>query len=339
VLAVNDSIDPLLWDDYISNSENGTCFHLSGWRNALESVLGYQCHYLAAVKEEKVVGVLPIAIVKSKIFGHSAVSLPFCAYGGAVADNSDIELLLENHANTIAQTNGVDYLEFRKLGKNDPTQTEQHLYYTFQKQIQDKVADLKFLPSKRRNMVRKAQNAGLTAKVLPDLDTFFELYAENARAHGTPALPKEFFRQLFSGLGKQVDILFVFNKDGKAISCIMSFYCNNTIHAGFAGELPEARLNAANDFKYWSLYEHAIARQCTVFDLGRSKLGTGSFQFKKLWGLTERPIVHDLHLIRAQRKPENNPTNPKFKLAMQVWSHLPRPIVDRLGPLVIHGLG
>ena len=99
-------------------------------------------------------------------------------------------------------------------------------------------------------MVRKAINAGLQWRVEQDIERFFHLYAENARAHGTPALPKKFFSKLSVALGSSSDILFVFDAQGQAISAIMSFYDKGVVHAGFAGELPAARGLAANDFKY-----------------------------------------------------------------------------------------
>jgi len=40
---------------------------------------------------------------------------------------------------------------------------------------------------------------------------------------------------------------------------------------------------AANDFKYWDLMRRACERGVRVFDYGRSKRGTGSFDFKKNW--------------------------------------------------------
>ena len=52
----------------------------------------------------------------------------------------------------------------------------------------------------------------------------------------------------------------------------------------YAGDLTEARDLAANDFKYWDLMRRACERGLKVFDYGRSKRGTGSFDFKKNWG-------------------------------------------------------
>ena len=326
------------WDAYVARHSDATCFHLYGWRQALETTLGYETRYFGAIQDGTLVGILPVAFVSSRLFGTSLVSLPFCTYGGAVSDDLNITTQLKDAAMEFAKSKGAGFFESRVVGSaSSPVQ--EHTYFTFRKAIPAGTAEMTFMPSKRRNMVRKAISAGLSWDVSRDLNKFFHLYAENARAHGTPALPKQFFACLLESLGNAVDILFVYDKGGRPISCIMSFFDKGIVHAGFAGEIQVARELAANDFKYWSLYQFAKNRDCTVFDLGRSKINTGSYDFKKLWGLEPSPITHEVHLIAMKEKPKNNPNNPKFALAIKVWAKLPRFVVDRLGPSIIHGLG
>jgi FemAB-related protein (PEP-CTERM system-associated) len=335
----SETITDKQWTDFVNVAGSATCFHLWGWGQVLEQTLGYEIRRFVARRNGELVGVFAVAIVRSKVFGSSMVSLPFCSYGGPVSDDPEVVKSLQQHALAAAKQAGVAYFEDRVLEKTILAQDHEGLYFAFRKEIPKGPAAMSFVPSKRRNMIRRATAAGLTASEEKNIDLFFDLYAENARAHGTPALPKKFFAALLQQLGEHIDIMFVKDASGKAVSAIMSFYFHGEVHAGFAGELAEARALAANDFKYWSLYESAVKRGCTVFDLGRSKRGTGSYEFKRLWGLEPTPIFHHFHLVTAKEKPSNNPSNPKFSLAIKIWSKLPRVIVDRVGPLVIHGLG
>ena len=45
---------------------------------------------------------------------------------------------------------------------------------------------------------------------------------------------------------------------------------------------------------YWELMRRACERGLKVFDFGRSKRGTGSFDFKKNWGFEATPLVYEL---------------------------------------------
>ena len=78
------------WDDYVQQSPQATFFHRAGWRTVLQRAFGHKTHFLYAEQDGNIVGVLPLAEVKSLLFGHSLSSLPFCVYGGIVAD-SDCE--------------------------------------------------------------------------------------------------------------------------------------------------------------------------------------------------------------------------------------------------------
>jgi FemAB-related protein (PEP-CTERM system-associated) len=107
----------------------------------------------------------------------------------------------------------------------------------------------------------------------------------------------------------------------------------------YAGDDEAARDLAANDFKYWELMRRATERGCRVFDYGRSKRGTGSFDFKKNWGFEPQPLAYEYALLRGDRVPENNPLNPKYRAFIALWRRLPIPIANRVGPYIVRSLG
>jgi lipid II:glycine glycyltransferase (peptidoglycan interpeptide bridge formation enzyme) len=73
-------------------------------------------------------------------------------------------------------------------------------------------------------------------------------------------------------------------RQGVPLSSVLSFYFRDEVLPYYAGDEISARDLAANDFKYWELMRRSCERGLKVFDYGRSKLGTGSYAFKKNWG-------------------------------------------------------
>jgi FemAB-related protein (PEP-CTERM system-associated) len=335
--TISTTLDAAAWNAFVEASPDASCFHWHGFGVALQEALGLEPRYFTALQGDSIVGVLPCALVKSRLWGTNLTAMPFCTYGGPAASSEAVRQALVSEALAFARSQNAAHLELRSAWAQ--ADANQPLYVTFTREISEALVDLKAVPQKRRNMVRKGINAGLTASIETDLDVFFHLYAENARAHGTPALPKRYFEVLQRELGDRSDILIVRDAQKNPISGIMNFYHQGRLHAGFAGEVPEARKFAANDFKYWSLMKHAVARGCTVFDFGRSKRGTGSFTYKQLWACQEVPLHYSFFMLKGQAMPERNPNNPTFSLPMKVWAKLPRFVVDRLGPVVIKGLG
>ena len=171
------------------------------------------------------------------------------------------------------------------------------------------------------------------------VDDFFPLYAENVRDHGTPALGKKYFQALVKSFGEDCDILTIRAADGRPVSTIMSFYFRDQVLAYYAGEHSTARNTAANDLKYWALMQRAAVRGCKKFDLGRSKKGTGSFEFKRLWEFQSHPLHYEYVLLKRDQIPQNNPMNPKYRLFIWLWQHFPIPVANALGPMIVRNLG
>ena len=120
---------------------------------------------------------------------------------------------------------------------------------------------------------------------------------------------------------------------------MLSFYFRDEVLPYYAGDTVLARSLAGNDFKYWELMRRACERGYRVFDYGRSKRGTGSFDFKKNWGFEPTPLHYEYQLLRAKRVPDQNPLNPKYRLFIKAWQRLPMPVANFLGPHIVKYLG
>src|SRR5690606_10264871 len=103
------------WDDYVLAHPQATFFHRAGWQRIIESVFSHPTFFLYAQRAGRVVGVLPLAQVRSRLFGNSLSSLPFAVYGGVLADDAEAAAALEREAERIAGELGVEHLEFRNL--------------------------------------------------------------------------------------------------------------------------------------------------------------------------------------------------------------------------------
>jgi hypothetical protein len=89
---------------------------------------------------------------------------------------------------------------------------------------------------------------------------------------------------------------------------------------------------------WWRAMARGIERGCATFDMGRSKRDTGSFEFKRRWGVEPTPLHYEYFLRRGDALPDVNPLNPKYRLFIEGWKRLPLPVANRLGPLIIKGL-
>ena len=99
--------DAARWEAFAAGCASATFFHRLGWRAIIEDVFRHRTHYLLAERGGEIAGILPLAQVKSRLFGHALVSLPFCVYGGPVASDPQAERALIDAAVALGQALGT----------------------------------------------------------------------------------------------------------------------------------------------------------------------------------------------------------------------------------------
>lgn len=328
------------WDDFVRRQPEGTFFHVSAWKQAVERAFGHFCPYLYVEDAGEIKGVLPLVHVRSALFGNGLISTGFGVYGGPIAVDDDAAAELDAAARNLMTRVGADYLEYRccqRLHNDRPVKDS--LYATFRKPIEpDDDANLKAIPRKQRAMVRKGIKAGLISEIDSTPERQFALYAESMRNLGTPVFPKNWFHVLAEELGEDCEILTVLH-EGRPVAAVMNFFFRDEVLPFYGGGSPAARAVAANDFMYWEVMRRAAARGCRIFDFGRSKVDSGSYHFKKHWGFEPEPLYYEYSLAKGEKVPEVNPRNPKYQALIAAWQHLPLPIANRIGPMVARKLG
>ena len=93
-------------------------------------------------------------------------------------------------------------------------------------------------------------------------------------------------------------------------------------------------------FLYWELMQRACERGCRLFDYGRSKRGTGCFDFKKNWGFEPEPLHYEYYLVKERQVPNaKNPLNPRYQMFIRMWRHMPLRLSQIVGPFLSRDLG
>jgi FemAB-related protein (PEP-CTERM system-associated) len=332
--------DSAAWEQFVQRCPEATFFHRIGWREIIEGIFRHRTHYLIAERPGAIAGILPLAEVRSRLFGHALVSLPFGVYGGPAASDAEAGRALVEAASGLADSLDVEHLEFRSCSAKCPGWPQQDLYVRFRKILHaDVEANLLAVPRKQRAMIRKGIRNGLKSEVDRSVDRFFSLYADNVHRHGTPPFAMSYFAALLDVFGDDCEVSVVIDPAGRPVSGVMSFYFRDEVLPYYAGDTIDARDLAANDFKYWDLMRRACERGVRVFDYGRSKRGTGTFDFKKNWGFEPEPLHYEYRLRKGSAIPQNNPLNPKYRALVAIWRRLPRPLVNLLGPMLTRNLG
>jgi FemAB-related protein (PEP-CTERM system-associated) len=341
ILALDDPVACKAWDDFVDTHTQGSVFHRTAWAHAINHAYGHATPYLVAKRGASLVGILPLTLIKSMLFGKALISNAFAVYGGPLGLDAQAHEALDHAAWSLAQKEGIRVLEYRNCRRLRPDwPVKADTYVTFKRALSpDEDANLKAIPRKQRAEVRKSLDKGLNYKIERTLEHHFNVYARSVHRLGTPVFPKKWFAALLACYGADADILTVFEPNGQPAASVLSFYYKGEVLPYYGGGTHAARDLRANDYMYWQLMNHAVARGMTSFDFGRSKIGTGAYHFKKNWGFEAQPLLYEYKLAPEQAMPDLNPNNPKYALLVSAWQRLPLAVANRLGPMLARSLG
>jgi FemAB-related protein (PEP-CTERM system-associated) len=180
-------------------------------------------------------------------------------------------------------------------------------------------------------MLRQGAKYGLRAEFgLQHLDIFYDIYAHSVRNLGSPVFPRRLFRAVVQEFGKDCELLTIW-KDGAAVSSVLSLFFEEQVLPYYGGALESALGYAVNDFMYWELMCYGARSGYRLFDFGRSREGTGAYNFKRHWGFEPIPLPYQYVLFKGAM-PDLSPSNPKMRHAIAAWRHVPLPLTKLIGP-------
>ena len=320
------------WDAFVRTSAEGSPFHLTAWKRAVERTFGLRSHYLIARRADRIEGVLPLFETRGLLGGRALISVPYAVYGGICADTAAAREALADAARRLAGHCGARYVELRQKrdqGLGLPTKA---LYVTFARAIsKDEEENALAIPRKQRRMTRQGAKHGLRSTIGDQhLDRVYDIYARSLRNLGSPVFPRRLFHAVAEEFGKECEVLAVWH-DERIVAGVVTLLYEDQVLPYYGADLREPHLHGTADFMYWQLMCHAAQAGYRVFDFGRSREGAGSYEFKRHWGFEPVPLPYQYILLQGDM-PDLSPSNPKLKVATDVWKRLPLAATNLLGP-------
>lgn len=324
------------WDEFVRGQSGWTHFHLHGWRQVMKGALGHQCIYLAARNESGgLSGVLPLVRVRSVVFGHFLVSMPFLNYGGPLGDDESVRALVA-HAGDVARRDGVKLLELRSSTTLPIELPVSHRKITVLLDLPDDDADVlwKRFDAKVRSQVRRPQKEGVTVRFGPEqVEPFFEVFSKHMRDLGTPTQSLRLFRSIASEFPHDAWFGCAYLGD-KPVACGAGFLWGREFEMTWASSLREHSKIAPNMLVYWSFMERAIQQKVRVFNFGRCTPGSGTHKFKRQWGGRDQPLWWYAQSSVAGAKTPS-PDDGAFSWGPRMWQKLPESVANMLGPRIV----
>lgn len=328
---------PREWDAFVRATPSWTPFHLYGWKTVIEQVFGHECLYLEARDQTGALrGVLPLVRVRSVLFGHFLVSMPFVNYGGPLGDDEAVRALAAQ-AVDLARRGGVRLLELRSRVPLPLDLDVSHRKVTVLLDLPPRGEQLwKRLDAKVRSQVRRPQKEGISVRFGPEqVAPFFSVFSRHMRDLGTPTQPRRLFEALADTFGDDVWFGCAYLGD-RPVAAGCGFRWGSEFEMTWASALVSVKRLAPNMLLYWRFMERAIDEGLSVFNFGRCTPGSGTHRFKQQWGTRDEPLWWYGHGAGARGHATTpSPADPSYAWGPRVWRRLPTALATALGPRIV----
>lgn len=313
--------------------------HADSWLSVIRHAFGHEDRSLVAERDGEVCGILPMMLLRHWFFGTSRVSLPWLDYGGVLGDSPETAQAMLDAVVAQAREDKTTFVELRSVDPLFPELPVRKDKVTFWLSLDDANTVWKGLDAKVRNQVRKAERSGLKCEfgrgeLLPE---FYQVFARNMRDLGTPVWGFSLFENILRAFPKTSDVALI-RLEEKAIGGGLVLSFKDTVHMPSASSLRQYFHLCPNNLLYWEVIKRACENGYKTFDFGRSTVGSGTYQFKKQWGATVKPLYWQYVLLSGKEVPQLNPSNPRLKFFIEMWKRLPLQIANWLGPRIVRHL-
>ncbi|HUL49852.1 MAG TPA: FemAB family XrtA/PEP-CTERM system-associated protein [Gemmatimonadales bacterium] len=338
---------PAEWDEFVRTAPGATHCHLHGWRTVMERVFGHECLYYAARDEHgALAAVLPLVRVRSMLFGHYVVSMPFLNYGGPIGTPAGVQALASHVARSAEGETG-------ELGKAKLVELRSRIALPIDISVSHRkitvLLDLPesggaalwhSLPAKLRSQIRRPQKEGIAVRFGADqVEPFFAVFAQHMRDLGTPTQSRQLFECIAEIFPDDVWFGCAYYGD-QAVAAGCGFSWGGEFEMTWASALRRFNRYSPNMLLYWSFLERAATQRLATFNFGRCTPGGATHRFKRQWGSRDVPLWWYQLTPSGSGGAVATPAPDRGALALGplVWRHLPVALATALGPRIVRYL-
>ena len=328
--------DAAAWDAYVADCRSASHYHRFGWKRVITSVYRHPCPYLVARRSGRIAGVLPLSIIRSRLFGRSLTSLPFLDSAGIAADDQETCDQLVDRALRLAESEGLSYVEFRQHQPlAGPFRVDTYKSSYVLQLLGTSELQWNAISGERRNRVRKATQNELTVEPADAerLHEFYGAWSENMRDLGSPAHSVKWFQAVLAAFPDSARLLLV-RKASAVVGGALLLRHGDTLSAPWISSRRSAFPFHPNDLLYWECLKLAIETHCGAFDFGRSTVGSGNAVYKMRWGAVEVPLYWHYQALNGGEARLPDKDDGALEWATRAWKKLPVPVANFVGPLI-----
>jgi hypothetical protein len=342
------TLDPLAddrWPELIARHPRASVFHTRGWLAALKANYGYaSIAFTTSPPTEPLSNALLFCKVCSWLTGSRLVSLPFSDHCEPLVEDEERFTRLCLAADSFRAEHNLKYVEVRSgnpvldFSNRFGRAATYHLHRldlrpsldALRKSFHRDCIQRKIQRAERESLVYEAGRSALLVQQL------YGLLQLTRSRHHLPPQPFEWFQHLVANMGKDVCIRIAL-KEHRPVAGILTLDHGKTMVYKYGGSDVRFNSSGATPMLFWRAIIEAKAAGIEELDLGRSDLDNpGLITFKERWSAVRSTLT----TWRAQANVASlSFERRKVRLAKEICSRLPKPVLRLAGRLLYRHIG
>jgi hypothetical protein len=352
-LGTNDDAE---WDQFVENHPHGLVYHLSSWRNVLQSAFPHikgGFLVLRADKAGRIQAGMPVYTVKSWLLGKRISSLPFSSFCDPLVTSAgqfreflpELDALRRRTKSRMVEVRTTRTTALLEKSGLDRSSSYKH-HYLFLKPDLDELFR-SFSKSSVRQKIQQAERAGVVVEERDDeasLRLCHSILADTRSRRSLPVLPYSFFEAMGKSLGVGNLKIFLAHQDGKPVAFHLILRFRDLWISEYSGNTDEAQ-NGVNQLLYWETMKRAHADGAKTFSFGRTSASNeGLLSYKRRWApveedLAEFSLYADNHNVGKEVTKSPRENSLPYRLTKMLLSKAPAPISHAIGNYCYRHLG
>ena len=324
------------WEAYVDNHPYSIAWQSYEWNTVLQKNYNVQFFPVAAEKDSKIVGVLPLYYYKPFRGKGSLISVPFAVAGGIVADNEQAVQCLFEKAKQLSKQFDDCRISFRQYKKKpiDGLTTDENFYNRELDLTQGTEKIWTNLEETNRKNIEESKKHHVTLEhPSHEINAFYEFLLNHQHDTGIPCVSKNWIRNLIAFDMYSVALL---KKDNTIVAATMVKQHKKTVSFPFtclSPKLPESEMFAY--CLYWRLIEKFTSDGFEIFHSGRIPYTDEAGPFRLGWGGTKFPYYYVYYPVSRQETEYTGKRGKKREFFQAAWRRMPLFLARILGPYIV----
>jgi len=282
------------WNLFVQGQAQVSFYHHYQWIEVMKGALDYKPKLFVALEDQKLVAVLPTYLKKGIVGGSRLITLPFGEAGLLGREKAKEKVINKLVKMARDRDYSLEIYSNQELNRmpSGLIQKDVYAYYLLPTTQAYRVVFQVRFHKKTRNMVRKAEKAGIKVSLggKSDLKEFYSLYLKTMRKLGSLPYPFQVFVQTWKSFSREIKLLKAEIR-GKTIGFLWVFRGYQSLWV-WANATEEKYLPLGVNY---ALYSQTIKLACKnkqikQINFGGSEPDSPQEFFKLRWGTKRKPV-------------------------------------------------